>query len=111
MAVYNAFVIHKMQNGISSHLSDLRLEIVREILTKYGTQRSTAIGRSSIRDSSLRLTARHFSVLIPQTLQSNQSRRKCVVCASHDIRSDTRYICLDWDAPLCIVDCFKDYHT
>ena len=51
MAVYNAFVIYKMQNGISSHLSDFRLEIIRGILTKYGTQRSTAIGRPSIRDS------------------------------------------------------------
>ena len=111
MAVYNACVIHKMYNGISSHLSDFRLEIIRGILTKYGTQRSTAIGRLSIRDSPLRLTARHFFVLISQTLQSNQPRRKCVVCASHVIRSDTRYICLDCDAPLCIINCFKDYHT
>ena len=111
MAVYNAFVIYKMQNGISSHLSDFRLEIIRGILTKYGTQRSTAIGRPSIRGSSLRLTSRHFPVLIPQALQSNQPRRKCVVCVSQDIRSDTRYICLDCDAPPCIVDCFKDCHT
>ena len=96
---------------ISSHLSDIRLEIIRGILTKYGAHRSTAIGRLSIRDSPLRLTARQFPVLIPQTLQSNQPRRKWVVCASHDIRSDTRYICLDCDAPLCIVDRFKDFHT
>ena len=111
MTVYNAFVVYKMQNGISSHLSDFRLEIIRGILRKYGTQRSTAIGRPSIRDSPLRLAAPHFLVLIPQTLQPNQPRRKRVFCPSHDIRSDTRYIYLDCDAPLCIVDCFKDYYT
>ena len=102
-SVYDTSVIYKMQSNSSSHLSDFRLEIIRGILTKYGTQRSTAIGRPSIRDSLLRLTAQHFPVLIPQTLQSNQPRRKCVVCASHDIRSDTPYIWLDCDAPLCIV--------
>ncbi len=74
MAVYNAFVIYKMQNNISSHLADFRLEIIREILTKYGPQRSTTIGRSSISDSSLRLTAQHFPSL----------------------RRNTRYMCLDF---------------
>ena len=111
MAVYNAFVIYKMQNNTSYQLSDFRLEIIRQILTKYGPQRSSTIGRPSTRDSPLRLTARHFPSLIPQTLQSKQPQRKCVVCASHNIRRDTRYFCADCDAPLCIVDCFRDYHT
>jgi hypothetical protein len=74
MAVYNAFVIYKMQNNISLHLSDFRLQIIREILTKYG----------------------------PQTSQSKQSQRKCVVCTSHNIRRDTQYMC---------PDCLKDYPT
>jgi hypothetical protein len=102
MAVYNAFVIYEMQHNISCHLSDFRLEIIREILTKYGPQRSTTIGSPSISDSPLRLTTRYFPSLVPQTSQSKQSQRKCVVFTSHNIRRDTRYMC---------PDCFKDYHT
>ena len=70
MAVYNSFVIYKLQNSTSYHLSDFRLEIIRGVLTKYGPQRSTAIGRPSTRDYPLRLSARHFPSLIPQTSQS-----------------------------------------
>ena len=73
MAVYNAFAIYKMQNNNPTHLSDFRLEIIREILTKYGPQRSIPIGRPPTRDSPLRLTARHFSALISQTSQSSQT--------------------------------------
>ena len=72
MAVYNAFVMYKAENDTSLHLSDFRLEIIRGILTEYGSQRPTTIERPSTRDSSVRLTARHFPSLIPQTLQSKQ---------------------------------------
>ena len=65
MAVYNAFVICKMHGDISFHLSDFRLEIIREILRKHGSQRPSTVGRPSTRDCPLRLTARHFPSLIP----------------------------------------------
>ena len=111
MTVHNAFVIYKIQNNTSYQLSDFRLEIIREILTKYGPQRPSTVGRLSTRASPLHLTARHFPSIIPQTLQSKQPQRKCVVCISHNTRRDTRYFCADCDAPLCIVDCFRDCHT
>ena len=69
MAAYHASVIYKMQNNIFSHLSDFRLEKIRGVLAKYRSQRSTTIGRSSVVDSPLRLTAWHFPALIPQTSQ------------------------------------------
>ena len=111
MAMYIALVIYKMQNNNSSRLSDVWLGIIRGILTKCGPQRATTIGKSSTGDSPLCLTARHFPALTPQTSQSNQAQRKCIVCASYIIRSDTPYICPDCDVPLYIVDCFKEYHT
>ncbi len=100
-----------MENNTFLHLSDFRLEIIRGILTKYGSQRPTTIGKPLTRDSPLRFTARHFPSLIPQTSQPKQPQRKCVVCTSHGIRRDTRYFCPERDALLCILDCFKDYHT
>jgi hypothetical protein len=77
-------------------------KIDQQILTMYGTKRPTTIGRPSISHCPLHLTARYFPSLIPQTSQSKQPQRKCVVCTSHNIRHDTRYMC---------PDCFKDYHT
>ena len=111
IAVYNAFVISKMCGNISLHLSDCRLEIIREILRKHGSQRPSIVGRPSTRDYPLRFTARHFISLIPQIYQSKQPQRRCVVCAFHNIRHDTSYYCHVCDAPLCVVDCFEDYHT
>jgi len=111
MTLHNVFVIYKMQNNLSFHLSDFRLDIIRGLLTKYGPQRPITIGRAPTRDSPLRLTARHFPPLIPQTSQSKEPQKKCGVCTSHNVRSDTRYMCVDCNVPLCIVDCFKDYHT
>ena len=40
MAVYNAFVIYKMQNNTSYDPSDFRLEIIRRILTKYRSEKT-----------------------------------------------------------------------
>ena len=111
MAVYNALVIYKLQNDLSSHLSDFRLDLIREILTKFGPQRSITIGRPLARPSSLRLTARHFPALIPQTSQLEQPRRQCVVCSSHDLRRVIQYMCPGCNVSLCIADCFKVYHT
>ncbi len=111
MAVYNAFVIYKLQNDVPRHLSDFRLDLIREILTKFGPQRPTTIGRPSARPSPIRLTARNFPSLIPQTSQLEQPRRQCVVCSSHNLRRVTQYMCSDCNVSLCIVDCFKDYHT
>ena len=111
IAGYNAFVIYKMQNNISYYLSDFRFEIIRGILTKYGSQRPTTIGRPSMRDSPLRLIARHLPSLIPQTPQSKQPQRKCVICTFYAIRCDIQYLCPDCGALLCVIDCFKDCHT
>ena len=60
MAIYNAFITYKMQNDISPQLSDFRLDLIREILTKFGSQKPITIGSPSTRPSPLRLTARHF---------------------------------------------------
>ena len=67
MTVYNAFIIYKIQNNTSYQLFDFRLEIIREILTKYGAQRPSTVVRLSTRASPLRLTARHFPSIIPET--------------------------------------------
>lgn len=79
---------------------DFRPEIFRGILTKYRTQRSCAVGRSSTREYRLRLSDRHFLSLIPQTSQSKQPQRKWLVYAFHGVRCDIS---------LCLVDCVKGY--
>lgn len=111
IAVYNAFVISKMHGNISLDLSNFRLEIIREILIEHGSQRPRIVGRPSTSDGPLRLAGRHFLSLIPHTCQSKQPQRRCVVCAFHNMRRDSSYYCPDCDAPLCVLDCFRAYHT
>ena len=58
------------------------------------------------------ITERHFPSYIPNIDRDNRiCRRRCVVCSSHQVRTQTTYICTECDAPLCVPVCFKDYHT
>ena len=59
MAVYDEFVICKMQHDISRHLSDFRLDLIRGVLGKFGSQRPTTIGRPSTTFFPLRLFYKH----------------------------------------------------
>jgi len=86
----------------------------REIIGKYGSQVRTSIGRPPS-ESPFRLTARHFPSRIESTETQLNPRRKCYVCANTVRRArsrrDTSYECIECDVGLCLMDCFKDYHT
>lgn len=73
------------------------------------------IGRPALTNQPIRLTARHFPSLVPQTTERENPQRKCVVCARPsrrpEKRTDSRYMCRDCDVCLCVVSCFEEYHT
>lgn len=57
----------------------------------------------------LRLTERHF----PDRKNQERGRKKskCVVCNLNGIRKDVIYECRECDKALCVVPCFRLYHT
>ena len=102
-----------LKNSVKPRLAEFRLQLIRELYELYGSQRPNFTGRPTT-DIPLRLTARHFSSLIPSSAIKN-TQRKCIVCSSSTrrpkVRKDSRYQSTECDVGLCINDCFKDHHT
>lgn len=114
LTIYNAYVLYKLKKNVNLRLATYQLEVIREIIGKYGSQVRTSIGRPPS-ESPFRLTARHFPSRIESTETQLNPRRKCYVCANTVRRArsrrDTSYECIECDVGLCLMDCFKDYHT
>lgn len=93
LSVLNAYILFK--NIQQQHLQpfQFKLEVVRGLVTKYGSNRAH-VGRTLI-DHPLRLTARHFPSVIPPNESSHIPRRRSYVCGNNERRakqrSDTRY--------------------
>ena len=65
--------------------------------------------REVIIQNPLRLIERHFPDKKNQQLGRKKS--KCVVCNINGIRREVIYECRDCDKALCVVPCFRLYHT
>lgn len=80
MTLLNAYIMYKEKPGKRLKFLDYRLEVVREIVHKFGNMKKEGKGRPSLSSAPLRLTERHF----PSRLQPNGKqairRRACIVC-------------------------------
>lgn len=114
MSMLNAYSAYKTVTGKHISLADFQLTLINEILQKYKSSVKTTPSKGKkIISTDSRLSERHFPDLIPQT-SSKKQRRKCFVC-SHKTegkkRTDTLYQCNECNVGLCVVPCFKIYHT
>jgi len=57
-----------------------------------------------------RLLGRCFPELVPGTSKKKPTRR-CVVCWANGRRKESSYWCSNCEKALCVVPCFKVYHT
>lgn len=116
MVLLNAFNMYRIKNKKRQTLGEFRIELVRQIIEKYGTNPGSGSGRRiSSYQHPKRLEERHFPSLIPFGAGSAPKQLTCVVC-SHSVRkerkrSKSRYECVDCNVGLCINGCFKEYHT
>ena len=113
LSVFNSYLLYKVNTGKVIKFSDYRLQLIREILQTHSAPKSK-IGRPALTNQPIRLTARHFPSLVPQTAERENPQRKCVVCAHTSRRprkrTDSRFMCKDCDVGLCVVGCFEEYH-
>ena len=75
VSMLNAYILYKEKKQVTLQFTDFRLQVIRQILDKYGSQRDPRRGRPST-DKPLRLTARHFPSL------TSGGKRRCIVCST-----------------------------
>lgn len=87
--------------------------MIKTIITIHMNQRQANPGRGESREAQvqnpLSLTKHHFPDQKKQHLE--KKKRKCVFCNINYIRREVIYKCRDCDKALCVVPCFKIYHT
>lgn len=114
MTVLNAYNMHRIKEKKRQTLGEFRIELVRQLIEKYGKDFSSE-RRSTSAPHPKRLIDRHFPSLIPYEKGKTPKQLTCVVC-SQSVRKDrkrskTRYECVDCNVGLCVSGCFKEYHT
>lgn len=114
--VYNSFILYKKNEGTMDNL-DFRSKLVEEMIEKYHSSTYSKTAGPPKQPGLLRLTERHFPDFIPPTEKKAFPYRNCAICCSKKdnkgkkIRKETRYWCSDCKVGLCVVPCFKIYHT
>lgn len=116
LVISNSFILYKKNEGTLDNL-EFRSLLVEKMIEKYHSSTNIKkIGRPK-HSGPLRLRERHFPDFIPSTEKKAVVYRQCTVCCSKKdkkgkkIRKETRYMCSDCNVGLCVVPCFKIYHT
>lgn len=118
LALWNAFVLFKKTGGRKNAL-DFRIAVIEKMTAKHHREEFSpkASGCPSTSTNLSRLTGQHFPSLIPPTAKKQNPTRMCGMCSRvRDVkgkktRRESRYMCEDCDVALCVVPCFKAYHT
>ena len=121
MAMIQAQIIlnqHRRQNGRRKMCLE---DFVKVILVQLPAVDEIPIGHVAVGDK-LRLTGRHFPDEIPST-PKDKPYRNCTVCYAQQRergvlreqamkrRKQTWFWCADCRVPLCVVPCFRVWHT
>ncbi|XP_008181189.1 piggyBac transposable element-derived protein 4-like [Acyrthosiphon pisum] len=109
--ILNAFSAFKTVTGQNMPLANFQLEVIRQLLEKYGGNTVSPRGRPCTKDQPFRLSARHFPSDVKKLASGKVQRRKCIVCTRNNKRKDTMYMCQECDVGLCATPCFAIYHT
>lgn len=118
LTLWNAFVLYKKSGGIKNAL-DFRVAVIEKMTAEHHKEEfsSKAAGRPSTSTNPSRLTGRHFPSLIPATAKKQNPTRLCGMCSrvrdanGKKNRRESRYMCEDCGVALCVVPCFRAFHT
>lgn len=111
----NAFILYKKDGGKMSNLK-FRLSLIERLITKYrDNSQVRRLGRPPTSETE-RLTGRHFPSYLPPTEKKQEPTRRCTMCSQTEetgrkVRKETRTWCDICKKALCVIPCFKQYHT
>jgi hypothetical protein len=104
----NAFIIYKKKVGSISML-DFLLTLAESLSSVGGVVEPATRGCPS-KSPKPRLLGRCFPDTVLETLKKKPTRRS-VVCWVNGKRKESSYWCSNCEKALCVVPCFKVYHT
>ncbi|UYV60146.1 hypothetical protein LAZ67_1000131 [Cordylochernes scorpioides] len=112
-SLLNAYSLYLVNTGKRPSFAEFHINLIGQIIEKYHEARvQVHRGRpSTSEDRPLRLIERHFPSLVPPTEKKKNPTRYCCVCGANKKRKESRYMCKDCDVALCVVPCFKTFHT
>ena len=105
----NAFIIYRKKGGTFSRLRFL-LTLGESLSSMGGLVEPATRGRPSKSPKPSRLLGRCFPDVVPGTSKKKPTRR-CVICCANGKRKESSYWCPDCEKALCVVPCFRVYHT
>lgn len=100
LCLINAHALYKLNENITS-FTDFRMSIINDLVI------GSTNPEFSIQPCFTRLVGKHF-------IKRNQdnSRKRCALCTLRkQNKSRTRFSCSTCQVPLCIENCFEEYHT
>lgn len=118
VSMLNAFNIYRLVTRKKISLRLFSLEVVRQLLVKYGTLANTSPGRHRVVATDRLLAKeyilRHHLEYLPPSATRNISQRLCHVCQHTERRGKQKKKVSTWckecGVALCI-GCFTEYHT
>ena len=113
LTLLNSYICYQIITGEKQGLPKFQLELSRQLLQKYGTEKSFSPGAKSSLESKdpARLTGNHFPEYIPANDKNANPSKCCVHHGKQKIRKETRFQCETCQVALCPVPCMKSYHT
>ncbi|CAF3127116.1 unnamed protein product [Rotaria sp. Silwood2] len=75
--------LYNQGTGAVGTLKEFRLQLIKNVISKYGSQKRISIGRPPT-DSPLRLSARHFPSLVSPTASKTTAQRKWLKIATDE---------------------------
>jgi len=101
-AVFNAFILYKAKSN-NLRFCEFKLSLINQMISH----------KMEIHHSIPRKCGRHYIEKIPVTGKTTRPTRQCVHCSKQNHRKESRYQCGDCHLTpsLCIIPCFKEYHS
>jgi len=110
MTILNAFLIHKSCGGKVTH-KVFREILVRKLIIHSQEGNVRASGTSQGRPSPAASQHSRLELKHSQHWPSKGKQRRCHMCSLRKQTRRTLYFCKKCDVGLCIVNCFKKWHS
>ncbi|CAH1972326.1 unnamed protein product [Acanthoscelides obtectus] len=111
ITLLNAHAMFSTRHTKKTSFANFHLAVIAQLIERYGIVKSIHCDLGNAR-----LQNRHFPVSVPRKPGSTKvGSRRCWVCShtkqKQAKRKESSYMCPECDVGLCVVPCFKIYHT